>query len=141
MKQHFLNISHVEVMLIIKDKHLDMHEGKIAKLKKEKGNWVKEVLWIDEIQGYGLHKLLSKCLLVGIDDKKFHVIQECIEWINEVIMKGVAKVKEILSELGVIDDIIHGDLKQFYKQCIEGEGESILPTKDICWNTLEQLGG
>ena len=46
-------------------------------------------------------------------------------------MQGIVEVKETLSELGVIDDMTLDDLKWFYKQCAEGEGDSVLPIEDI----------
>ena len=46
--------------------------------EKEINNWVNVVLWIEEIQGFGLQKFQAKCPVTTLDDKTLHVIKDCI---------------------------------------------------------------
>ena len=45
-KQNFSNVAHTEAMLIINLKHLEMHEEKVAELKKIKEVWKQRFAYI-----------------------------------------------------------------------------------------------
>ena len=45
-KQDFSNVAHIEAMLIINLKHLEMHEEKAAELKRMKEIWKQRLVYI-----------------------------------------------------------------------------------------------
>lgn len=99
--------------------------------EKERNNWVREVLWIEEIQEYGLQRFLSECPVVGLDKKTLYVIRDCIEWQNEALSQGVVEIGEILSGLNLVDKIIWGDLKWFYKHYTGEDNDSVALVEDV----------
>ena len=54
--------------------------------EKERNNWEKVVLWLEDIQGFGLQKFQAECLVAGLDDKTLYVIKNFIEWRNEALV-------------------------------------------------------
>ena len=85
-------------------KHRESHE-------KEKGDWVKEGSWMEEVQEYGLYKFHVEWPIPRLDDKILYVIKDCIEWRNKVITQCVFEIKELLNGMEILDDIIQGYLK------------------------------
>lgn len=106
------------------ESNVDVHE-------KEKTNWVKQVSWMNEVQEYDLQNFLIERSMIGLDDKTFYVIKDYIEWRNEAITQGISKIKEFLSGLNDIDDIIQGDLKWFHKQWDKERKNPIAPSEEI----------
>lgn len=91
-------------------------ESSIESHEKEKGNWVKEVSSMEEVQEYDLQKFLAERPISGLDDKTLYVIKDCIEWKNEAITQGSCEIKDLLNGMEIIDDIIQGDLKWIDKK-------------------------
>ena len=84
--------------------------------EKERNNWAKVVIWLEDIQEFGLQKFQAECPMESLDEKTLYVIKECIEWKNEALTQGVIEINETLQELKYIHQIIQGDLKWFIKQ-------------------------
>ena len=89
------------------------------------------VIWLEDIQDFGLQKFQVKCPVAGLDDKNLYVIKDCIEWRNEALAQGMAEIKENLQELKVINEIIQGDLKWFGKHCTSKEDDSIAQVEEV----------
>ena len=64
--------------------------------EKERNNWSKIVIWLEDVQELGLQKFLAECPVAGLDEKSLYVIKDCIEWRNEVLTEGISEVKEAL---------------------------------------------
>ena len=64
-----------ETAAIIKKVELS-YEG----YEKERNNLKKVVLWIEDIQGFGLQNFWVECPVAGLDDKTLYIIKDCIEW-------------------------------------------------------------
>ena len=64
--------------------------------EKERNNWSKIVIWLEDVQEFGLQKFLAECPVAGLDEKALYVIKDCIEWRNEVLTQGISVVKEAL---------------------------------------------
>lgn len=93
--------------------------------EKERNNWVKVVLWTEEIQRFGSQNFQVECPITGLDDETLHLIKDCIEWRNEVLVHVVTKIKEILDGLKLVDEIIQCDLKWFSKHCARKQGDFV----------------
>ena len=37
--------------------------------EKERNNWMKVVIWLEDFQEFGLQKFQAKCPIVGLDEK------------------------------------------------------------------------
>ena len=79
-------------------------ESNIEEHKKERSDWARIVLWLEDVQEIGLQKFLSEFPMAGLDEKMLYVIQDCIEWRNEAIAQGIVEVKEKIQELQVINE-------------------------------------
>lgn len=55
-----------------------IHEG----YEKERNNWAKVVLWLEDIQEFGLQKFQVEFPVTSLDEKTLYVIKDCIEWRN-----------------------------------------------------------
>ena len=66
-----LNKASKEISAIIK-KVESNNEG----YEKERNNWVKVVLQIEEIEGFKLQKFQAKCPVASLDDKTLYVIKD-----------------------------------------------------------------
>ena len=64
--------------------------------EKERNNWEKVVMWLEDVQELGLQKFQATCLVAGLDKKAPYVIKDYIKWIHEVLTQGVSKIKEAL---------------------------------------------
>ena len=89
------------------------------------------VIWLEDIQEFGLQKFQVECPIAGLDDKILYVIKDCIEWRNEVLVQGMTDIKEILQGLKVIHEIIQGDLKWFGKHYTGKEDDSIAQVEKV----------
>ena len=130
--QFILNETKKQIRLLDKDSKettivIKKVESNNEGFEKERNNWVKMVLWIEEIQGFGLQKFQDEFPMAGLDDKTLHVIKYCIEWRNEALVQAIIEIKEILDGLRLVDEIIKGDLKWFNKHCTRKESDSIAP--------------
>ena len=47
---------------------------------------MKVVIWLEDIQEFGLQKFQVECPIASLDEKKLFVIKECIEWGNESLV-------------------------------------------------------
>jgi len=65
------------------------------------------VLWIEEIQGFGLQNFQVEYPIAGLHEKTLHVMKDCIEWRNEVLVQAVTEIKEILDGLRLMDKHTH----------------------------------
>ena len=74
--------------------------------EKERNNWAKVMMWLEDIQEFGLQKFQAECLIASLDEKTLYVIKDYIEWKNEALVQGMTKIKEILQGLKVIHEII-----------------------------------
>lgn len=83
--------------------------------KKERNNWIKVVISLEDVQEFGMQKFQNECPIAGLDDKALYYIKDYIEWWNEALVQGVSEIKEALQELKVIHQIIQNDLKWFVK--------------------------
>lgn len=92
---------------------------------------MKVVIWLEDIQEFGLQKFQAKCPVVGLDEKTLYVIKDCIEWRNEALVQGMTKIKEILQALKVIHEIIQGDLKWFGKHCLGKEDDFVAQAEEV----------
>ena len=99
--------------------------------EKERNNWAKVVMWLEDVQEFGLQKFQAECPVTGLDEKALYVIKDYIEWQNEVLTQGVTKINETLQELKVIHQIIQGELKWFVKQLTSKEDDSIAQSKEV----------
>lgn len=50
--------------------------------EKEKNNWAKIVLWLEDVQEIKLQKFQAECPIASLDDKTLYVIKDFIEWRN-----------------------------------------------------------
>ena len=48
--------------------------------EKERNNWAKVVMWLEDVQEFGLQKFQAECLVDGLDEKPLYVIKDCIKW-------------------------------------------------------------
>ena len=99
--------------------------------EKERNNWSKIVMWLEDVQELGLQKFLIECLVAGLDEKVLYVIKDCIEWRNEVLTQGISEVKEALQELKVIHQIIQNDFKWFAKHFMGKDDDSVAQSDEI----------
>ena len=86
---------------------------------------------MEDIQEFKLQKFQAKFLVAGLDDKKLYLIKDFIEWRNEALVQGMAKIKETLQVLKVINEIIQGDLKWFGKHCTGKEDDYVAQAKEV----------
>lgn len=80
---------------------------------------------MEEIQGFGLQIFQVECPIAGLDDTILYIIKDCIECQKEALVQRVTKIKEILDNLKLLDEIIQGDLKWFKKHYSGTENDSI----------------
>ena len=99
--------------------------------KKERSNWEKVVIWLEDIQEFKLQKFQAKCPIASLHDKTLYIIKDCIEWRNEALAQGITEMKEILQGFKVINEIIQGDLKWFGKHCTGKEDDSITQAEEV----------
>ena len=107
--------------------------------EKERSDWARIVLWLEDVQEIGLQKFLSECPVASLDEKTLYVIQDCIEWRNEAIAQGIVEVKEKIQELQVIDEIIQRDLKWFNKHCAGKDEDSIAQIEELVNETQKKF--
>ena len=61
--------------------------------EKERNNWIKLVLQIEEIQRFGLQRFQIECPMAGLDDKTLYVIKDCMKQRNESLVQIVSEIK------------------------------------------------
>ena len=59
------------------------------------------------------------------------MIEDCIEWRNEVVAQAISEIKEILDNLRLMDEIIQSDLKWFGKHCVGKESDFVAPMEEL----------
>lgn len=109
--------------------------------EKERNNWMKVVISLEEVQEFGLEKFQAECPMAGLDEKALYVIKDFIEWRNEALVQGVFEIKEALQELKVIHQIIQNDLKWFVKQFMEKDDDSVAQADEIIKEVQRKFQG
>ena len=54
--------------------------------EKERNNWVKVVIWLEDVQEFGLQRFQVECLMAGLDEKALYDLKDSIEWWNEALI-------------------------------------------------------